>query len=112
MSGDILSLKSILPFLFIIASGYITLLWSYRDANKLDYFYNNLKEFDKATQTTFIGILIYLFGYFVNPDLFSIIFSDVFPTTPEIFSILTTEIILIVLLSIILSQIIKIIHLK
>jgi len=109
MSYEILSIKSLMSFVFIIASGYATLLWAYRDANKLDYFYRNLKDFDKITQTTLIGALIYLIGYFIFPDGFSMIFSSENPSS-AIYIIMVIEIYLIIVLSSILSYIIEKIH--
>ncbi len=95
MSGEMISSGTIYPFLFIIASGYVTLLWGYRDAGLLDYFYNGLKEFDKIVQTTFAGAIIYFAGYYLSPDEFIRVFASFPIYPPNFFAIAAVEVFLI-----------------
>ena len=110
MSAEILSINALLSFLFIIASGYTTLLWSYRDADKLDYFYKHLKDFDKATQSTLIGGIIYFIGYFISPEYFFSIFSEGFSNIVNFYVIGVIEIFLIITFSSIFAGIIQKVH--
>ena len=107
MNPDLISIESMTSFMFIISSGYITLLLGYYFADMSNFFYKSLKDFDKATQTAIIGIIIYLTGYFLSPDLFSMVFSEKISVI-HVYIIIIIEVYLIIIISYLISLLLKI----
>ncbi|MBU4245776.1 MAG: hypothetical protein ABIF85_07340 [Nanoarchaeota archaeon] len=108
--SETITITTVYPFLFIIASGYVTLLWGYRDAGLLNHFYDGLKEFDKAVQTTLTGVVIYIAGYYLSPNTFIGIFTSFPIKLPDFFAIAAVEVFLILVTSSFAAAILRKIH--